>query len=66
MDLIESTLVSAAMEFDDAEVESSYEKTWEATAKVLEPTHPARFKVCDLGKSSSFITPLGYLYHVSY
>ena len=48
MDLIESTLVSAAMEFDDAEVESSYEKTWEVTAKVLEPTHPARFKVCDL------------------
>ena len=37
MDLIESTLVSAAMEFDDAEVESSYEKTCEATAKVLEP-----------------------------
>lgn len=47
MDLIESTLVSAVMEDDEAEVVSSYEKTWEATAKVLGPTHPARFQVCE-------------------
>ena len=53
MDLIESTLVSAVMEDDEAEVVSSYEKTWEAIAKVLGPTHPARFQVCDLGMSSS-------------
>ena len=53
MDLIESTLVSAVMEDDEAEVVSSYEKTWEATAKVLEPTNPARFQVCELGMHSS-------------
>ena len=33
------------MEFDKAEVERSYREAWEATEKVLRPTHPARFKV---------------------
>lgn len=33
------------MEFDKAEVERSYREAWEATERVLRPTHPARFKV---------------------
>ena len=51
MDKIEGTLVSAAMEFDKAEVERSYREAWEATERVLRPAHPARFKVGTLSNT---------------